>query len=198
MVKIGIIVEGDSEKIILDSPTFQSFLHENDLELVDEIVSIEGKSNLKPDAQKVNSKAQILFDEGAEWLVILRDMDAALSFEEVAKEVFQTPVTKLCLTVKQSEAWYLADSIAMQKLLRLDDDFLCDYPEEAPVPGQIINELSLQHTGRGLGWNTKSAKVKLAKRILVNGFSIEKAAEHPNCPSARYFLTTLQTLASAK
>ena len=33
--------------------------------------------------------------------------------------------------------------------------------------------------------------------MLKYGFTIENAANHPNCPSARYFLTKLQTLASA-
>ncbi len=196
MVKIGIIVEGDCEKIVLDSQEFQVILSRNNLELADEVINIGGKSKLRPDNPKMQKNAQILFDQQAEWILILRDMDDAPSFTVVASEVFQTPSTKLCLAVKEFEAWFLTDSAALTNLFQLDN-FDYPNPEEPVEPGKVIADLFLQHTGRGIGWNKAGGKQKLANKMLDNGFTIERAAQHPNCPSAQYFLTTLKTLASA-
>ncbi len=196
MVKIGIIVEGDCEKIVLDSQAFQAFLNRNNLELADEVINVCGKSKLKPDAPEVRDSARILFDQQAEWIIILRDIDDASSFAAVASEVFQTPGTKLCVAVKEFEAWFLADSVGLTNLFQLDH-FDYPTPEEPIEPGKVINDLFFQHTGRGIGWNKVGGKIKLTNKMLKYGFTIERAAQHPNCPSAQYFLTTLKTLASA-
>jgi hypothetical protein len=37
MVKVGFIVEGDSEKIVIESSDFKAFLQENDFELVNPV-----------------------------------------------------------------------------------------------------------------------------------------------------------------
>jgi hypothetical protein len=196
MVKIGIIVEGDGDKLVLDSPAFQAFLAENKLELASDVINLRGKSNLKPKKENVQDSVQILFDQGAEWIIILRDMDDASSFEAVVSEVFQAPSVKLCLAVKEFEAWFLADSVVLKTLLKLDH-FEYSTPEEPLKPGKVIADLFLQHTGRGIGWDKTGAKLKLANRMIRNGFTIEAAARHPNCSSAQYFLTTLTTLATA-
>jgi hypothetical protein len=38
------------------------------------------------------------------------------------------------------------------------------------------------------------SKPRLAKKMLEKDFSIQNAASHPNCPSAKYFLTKLQSI----
>ncbi|WP_339480311.1 hypothetical protein [Pseudomonas sp. RL_5y_Pfl2_73] len=39
MVKVGFIVEGDSEKIVIESADFKAFLQANDFELVNPVVN---------------------------------------------------------------------------------------------------------------------------------------------------------------
>ena len=47
VLKIGLIVEGDCERIILKSDIFRETLRQNNLELVADVVNIGGKGNLK-------------------------------------------------------------------------------------------------------------------------------------------------------
>lgn len=196
MVKIGIIVEGVCEKIVLDADAFQSFLLLNNLELADEIININGKSKLKPDAPEIRSSINILREQGAEKIIILRDMDEEPSFSAVKSEVITEKDITVCIAVKELEAWFLADSYTMAILFGLNT-FYFEKPEEPYNPSAIISQLSIEHTGRGTGWERTGGKIKFANRMKNKGFTIEKAAQHPNCPSAHYFLTKLQTLASA-
>jgi hypothetical protein len=57
----------------------------------------------------------------------------------------------------------------------------------------ISKEEKLKLTNRGV-----SDKGQLCSRILASGFSLEAAAAHPNCPSAKYFLDKLTALSSPK
>ena len=43
--------------------------------------------------------------------------------------------------------------------------------------------------GRGSG-----DKVRLAKKVSKQGFDVEKAAKHPNCQSAKYFIEKIDNL----
>lgn len=195
MVKIGIIVEGDCEKIVLETIHFSTFLSDSGLELVDEIINIGGKSKLKPDAEEMQNSINILRDQGAAWIIVLRDMDDAPSFKVVKDEVLQQDGVMICIAVKELEAWFLADSKTMSALFKTE--FYFEKPEEPLNPPETISKLSLQFTGRGTAWERTGGKINFANKIVRQGFTIQQAAEHPNCPSARYFLTTLQTIASA-
>lgn len=48
MVRIGFIVEGDSEKIVIESVKFREFLRLNGFELVTPVVNAKGGGNLLP------------------------------------------------------------------------------------------------------------------------------------------------------
>jgi len=54
----------------------------------------------------------------------------------------------------------------------------------------VLKKEFIKHTGKGL-----SKKRNLhVKYIINNGFSLQNAAKHPNCPSAKYFLKKLSEL----
>ena len=59
--------------------------------------------------------------------------------------------------------------------------------ESNGTQGKII-ELN---NGKGFG----GSKPRLAMKMKSNGFSIQNAAAHPNCPSALYFLNKLKLIA---
>lgn len=187
-MKVGFIVEGDCEKIILGSNFFSAFLQANDLVLVDEVINVKGKNNLN--LPSTTSFAQILRDQGAEWIIILRDLDNLPCITSAKQETIQANDIRVCVAAKELEAWYLADSQTLSTVFQTN--FYIDYPEEELDPVARLKELYIQYRGRGI-----TDKKKFANLMLANGFTIENAAQHPNCPSATYFLTKLQTLASA-
>ncbi|WP_288424439.1 DUF4276 family protein [uncultured Spirosoma sp.] len=190
MVKVGFIVEGGSEKIILKSVEFQTYLRTKQIEQVGDVIDIDGKGNLKASSQRMNTQVQLLRDAGATWIIILRDMDNATSFELVKSEVYQAADTVTCIAVQALEAWFLADSRTLHNLFQTS--FEHPSPEAVSNPVDELNALRKQYTGRGIG-----DKKAFARTMLGCGFTIERAAAHPNCPSAQYFLRKLQTLASA-
>jgi len=188
MVKIGLLVEGHCEEMLLSSKAFKQFLTDCDLELVDRIINVRGKNNLNTTIAR--SQAQILRDQGAQWIVVLRDLDEMATAEDARKEVIDGNDILVCVAVKELEAWFLADSETLSVIFKTN--FFCEFPELDAKPVDQLKRLSIQYRNRGI-----DDKRKFTNLMLNAGFTVERAAEHPNCPSARYFLTTLQTLASA-
>ncbi len=191
MVKIGFIVEGGSEKIILKPLEFQAYLRAQRIEQIDDVIDIDGKGNLQSSSKRMNTQVQLLRDAGADWIVVLRDKDNAASFSAVKAEVYQADDVAICIAVQELEAWFLADSKTLSILFQIEG-FNYPAPETVTNPFDLLVALRKQHTGRGI-----NDKKIFARSMLGCGFTIENAAQHPNCPSARYFLTKLQTLASA-
>lgn len=183
-------MEGACEKIILKATEFKAYLQSKGIEQVGDVIDMDGKGNLKSSSQRMITQVQLLRDSGAVYVVILRDMDNAKSFSAVKNEVYQAEDTEVCIAVQELEAWFLADSNTLSTLFQTS--FTCDLPETIINPFELLVALRKQYTGRGIG-----DKKVFARTMLVNGFTIENAAKHPNCPSASYFLTKLQTLASA-
>jgi hypothetical protein len=189
MVNVGFIVEGHCEKAVLGSAGFHVFLSKAGVTNVYDVQNVKGKDNLLTDT--ATSLAQILRDKGATHILVLRDLDDLPDRETAQKEVIRAIDLSVCVAVRELEAWFLADSDTLSAIFKTS--FFFEHPEQESNPFETLNQLSRQfRQGRGI-----DDKRKFTNLMLANGFSIEKAAEHPNCPSARYFLTTLQTLASA-
>jgi hypothetical protein len=190
MVKIGFIVEGGCERIVLRSNAFTQFLQQHRIERVGDVIDLDGKGNLTIASKRMETQVRLLRDLGASCVVVLRDLDDAPTHEVAKQQVYQAPDVVCCLAVKELEAWFLADSMTLSLLI--EPDFFFEFPEEPLKPIDVLKELRQQHKQRGIG-----DKKGFASVMVNNGFTIEAAARHPNCPSAQYFLTTLQTLASA-
>ena len=190
MVKVGFLVEGGCERIVLKSVAFQRYLTNNQIEPVGDIIDMNGKGNLTVSSRRMQSQVQALRDQGAEWIVVLRDMDNATSFATVKAEVYEAVDVATCIAVQELEAWFVADSGTLSVLFNAL--FHYDGPELIAKPATFLDDQRMQHTGRGI-----RDKKGFATAMVNNGFTIERAAKHPNCPSARYFLNKLQTLASA-
>ncbi|CAN5119724.1 hypothetical protein BH09BAC1_BH09BAC1_24250 [soil metagenome] len=192
MVKIGFICEGHTEKLILDSQEFRETLHLMRVEVVGEVMNVEGNGNLLP--KYLESKSQILFDAEAEYIFILTDSDAR-AISSINTEIRPSDKHVLIIAVQKIEAWFLADSKAMQGLLK-DGSYTCDAPESIDIPFDYIRALLLDKRGRGIG--PSGGKLILANRMLNHHhFSIARAAEHPNCPSAAYFMQKLNAIANS-
>ncbi len=116
MVKVGFIVEGDTELIIVNSPAFIAFLHANDFELVTPVIDAKGGGNLLP--KYVDNFVARLKNVGAERICILTDLEDAASVADVQARIAHQDVDISFIAVKAVEAWFLADSEAMKNGLR--------------------------------------------------------------------------------
>ena len=189
MVKVGFIVEGSCEKIIIESEAFKNFLHRNGFELVEPVVDAKGAGNLLP--RNIEPFIGVLEANGAERLYILTDSDG-LPVEDVKERINHAKITAYFIAVKAIEAWFLADTQAMRKFLDIRDFTGEDFPEETPeLPWERIKEI-VEETGsvKRRGKN----KVAFTKKMITDWeFSIENAATHPNCPSAKNFVEYFQS-----
>lgn len=188
MVKIGFIGEGKTEQLILQSPAFQDWLQQNNIDCVGRVIDAKGSGNLLPN--RIDAFLDELFDYEAEKIVILTDLDYDTSIAITQQRIGQSETQIVLVAVKKIEAWFLADSSLLSQLI--GSTIHVDQPEAFDEPFKEIRRIFETKTGQGVG-----TKPILARRMLKYGFTIEKAARHPNCPSAQYFLSTLQTLASA-
>ena len=184
MVKIGFICEGDTDKMVLESSDFQSILKNLNLECV-RVEDAGGCGNLLP--QHIEKFRNSLQKFGASKIIILTDLDenACITFTKERLKVL--PEEIVVISVKTLESWFLADSKVISQLIGKDFNF--EFPENENNPFETIKRIFQEETARGVG-----TKTILTRRVLKYGFSIQNAANHPNCPSAKYFLTKLQSI----
>lgn len=188
MVKLGFICEGETEKIIVESSRFKEILAENNCTLI-KAFDATGNGNLLP--KNIVPMINNLVDEGAEKIIIITDLDEDECITKTKARIDAPKEIITVVAVKQVEAWFLADNNTLSTLLN-EDGFIFDQPEEEPIPRDTIQQLFLQKTLNGIG----GSKPRFARKMINNGFSIKNAAAHPNCPSARYFIAKLQSLAT--
>ncbi|MEA5428704.1 hypothetical protein [Arcicella lustrica] len=186
MVKIGFIVEGETEALILYSDKFRAILDELNLVSVG-IINAGGNKNLLPHNILIHQNN--LIKKGAETILILTDLDDDQCITKTKERITERENQIIIVAIKQIEAWFLADSILLSNLF--NESFTFDYPEKENVPFDTLRALLIQFRGRGL-----PKKVPMALKMINSGFSIQNAANHPNCPSANYFLTKLTQCAS--
>lgn len=186
MVKIGFICEGVTEQILLQSSTFKQFLKSINLESVP-VIDAQGSGNLLP--HNISGYILRLEKEGAEKIFILTDLDDDICITKTKQRINARQEDIVIIAVKKIESWFLACSAAMAALTK-QPGFAFQTPEAEVRPFETINNLMIQHLGRGIGKGT-GGKVKLITRLLEFGLDITQAASHPNCPSAQYFVAKL-------
>lgn len=186
MVKIGFIVEGETEAIILYSDKFKAILNELNLVSVG-IINAGGNKNLLPHNILIHQSN--LIKKGAGTIVILTDLDEDQCITKTKARITERENQIIIVAIKQIESWFLADSLLLSNLF--NEPFSFDYPENENVPFDTLRALLIKYRGRGL-----PKKIPMALKMINSGFSIQNAASHPNCPSANYFLTKLKQCAS--
>ena len=187
MVKLGIIAEGDTETTFLKyNKKFQLLLNELNIELVS---VIDGKGGELHSDSLLNSKKAILKDEGANKIIILTDLDELPDFETKKSQLDLSDIDEVVISKKAFEAWFLADTNTIKVAIE-SPDYFCKSPEEISNPFEEIKRLAIQfRNGRGYG-----SKPLLAKKMNALDFNIENAANHHNCPTAKYFINKLRLI----
>lgn len=176
MVKVGFIVEGTSDLIILKSNYFQKLYKRLNLHVHKDFFRItKSKSTLKTDLKdfvaSLRGKVEFIFllvdlDEDKCPLKTKKDI---LTFRDNKNYSFNDII--FIVMIREMEAWFLAD----EKL-----EFNIDKPENEKNPSQIIENK----------YNTKSHTI-IAKRV-EKIFSLERAAK--NSKSAKRFLNKLKEI----
>lgn len=195
MVKVGFIVEGDTEKQIVSSDLFKALCRSKGIEVLSGVLPANKKERGKDvfkNAEKLASFAALLYDMGANVVFCMRDLEDLPCITSAKAEIQSTDENiKKVIVVRQIETWFLADNLLMEHCF--GETFRAMFPEVA-VPENILNpenklkEISVAtRNGRGIG-----DKLLFAKRLIMNGFSIEHSAQ--NSPSAAYFLNKLSVL----
>ncbi len=185
MVKLGFICEGETEKIIVESVIFRDFLTANNFEFI-KAFDATGNGNLLP--ENISPIIYNLLDEGVEKIFVLTDLDEDACITKTKERINAPEGIVVIVSVKKIEAWFLADSNLLSSLFK--GNFLFEDPESESDPRQILKDLLMQKTGRGIG----DSKPRFATKMVNNGFSIINAAAHPNCNSAQYFIQKLTHL----
>ncbi len=185
MVKVGFIVEGDTEEIILKSIEFGSFLQTLNIERVG-VINTEGSKNMLP--RNIGKFREALQRRQAEKVIILTDLDDDVCVTKTKKRIEALPEEIVVIAVQKIESWFLADTLATSQFLG-KSDFYIEFPEQETVPFESLKQIRLVHSNRGIG-----DKKLLARNMLRCGFSLQRAAQHPNCHSAAYFLKKLHSL----
>lgn len=188
MVKVGFIVEGATEKIIIESDKFKAFLNHNQYELVHPVIDAKGGGNLLP--EHIEPFIETLENANADMIIVLTDLEDEESVEVVKERIQHSKIEMIFVAIKAIEAWFLADTNAMRRLLK-NDDFVEElFPEQTECkPFDRIKEIIREFNARGVG-----SKVILAKNMVKHyDFSIEHSAQHPNCPSAKALIDYFQS-----
>ena len=176
--KVGFIVEGGSEKVIVESTQFRDFLDGKGYELVTPVIDAKGGGNLLP--QNIESFVARFDVEAVDHIFVLTDLENEPSVDAVRQRIKNESIQFSFVAVKALEAWYLADSAAMNSWLD-DADFHEAQPEQTQtMPWDRLKEIATERGKRGPG-----QKISFAKKITKHhGFSLVHAAQHQNCPSA--------------
>ena len=194
MVKTGFIVEGNTEKIIIDSPQFKEFLRCIGITAIEPVIDAKGNGNLLP--QNIEPFIALLKKSAAEKIIVITDADQN-SIAQVGKRILPDnalyKVDLIVVAVKAFEAWFLANEELIRKILCIPD-FSIDFPEQTEgLPFDYLKDLARSRKVRGPG-----TKTSFAKRAVKSGFSLEVAAAHPHCPSATYFLNKLKSFSRSQ
>lgn len=188
MVKLGFIVEGKTEKLVIESDTFKAWLEANGCERINPVLDANGGGNLLP--QHIEPMVNLLKGAGAEHIIILTDLELDPDFDTVKNRITTTHTDLIFIAVKAIEAWFLADSQAMNSWLETTNFHEASPENTIAMPWDRLKEIAEEREKRGPG-----TKVKFTKKILKCGYDTQNAAEHGNAPSAEVFLNGLKALA---
>lgn len=179
MVKIGFIVEGDTEKILFSSTAFQNYLTSINVNYIPQIINAEGNGNLLP--HNIREFTQTLIDKGAEKIFVITDLDTDECITKTKERIQPSEIHQCIISKKAIESWFLADTQTIRKFLK-SEDFICQNPEIFDNPFEEIKSQRIALNNRGIG-----DKKILVKNLLNLGLSFENIISNENCSTAQYF-----------
>ncbi|MEO8147652.1 MAG: hypothetical protein ABI723_08455 [Bacteroidia bacterium] len=187
MVEVGFICEGKTEFLIVTSTAFKDFLSKNNLTFINAI-DVTGNKNLLP--KNIDVFCEELTQQGAEVIFILSDLDLDKCVTITKNRIGSCRNSITIISKKEIESWFLADSKTISGLMT--QNYFFEFPEQEIKPIETLKEEFKLKATRGI----RNSKIKFALKMINSGFSIENAAQHPNCTSAKYFIEKLKAINS--
>ena len=189
MVRVGFIVEGDSEKVLIESEGFKLWASKQGLEICQPVINAKGGGNLLP--HHMEPMLGQLSRGDPQHIVVLTDLDDAPDIAAVKERITLQHTNLIFVAVKALEAWFLADTQAMCSWLKIPS-FAEPDPENTPgMPWDHLGAVAKLLGARGPG----PSKVIFARNLCkLHDFQLPRAAKHPACPSARAFHDALIAL----
>ncbi|MNF75100.1 hypothetical protein D3C77_319790 [compost metagenome] len=189
VVRVGFIVEGKTEAMVVNSTAFQQWLASLGLELCRPALDAKGGGNLLP--QNIGDLVTVLMAHQPAHIVILTDLEDEADVAAVRDRITTEYTELIFIAVKAIEAWFLADTQALNRWLKTQGVMEL-LPEQTPAkPWDRLKAIAAEQQARGPG-----SKASFAKQYITHhGFDVSQAAVHPACPSAREFCEGLAALA---
>lgn len=196
MLSACFIVEGSSEVALVRSDFFRSWLKEScHIELLGNPQDGNAKGNGSMCGIKIGLLAKIIRKQySPDLIIVLADLDpevCAPCITERKKRMLHDDIDQVLIIRNALEAWFLADTMAMRDWLK-DDSFYAENPEAIIKPWET---LKIHGKASPLKRGPGKRKPAFVKRFIKHHhFNLERAAEHENCPSARYCISKLKQL----
>jgi len=186
VVKVAFLVEGDVEKMIIDDLKQKSWFDKFNMEVVGETVNVRGGGNLCP----IN--ISVFIDQARtfapDFIIILTDLECDPCISETRDRLGSCDICFLIVAKRTIESWFLADSLFISGMCK--KRVSVEFPEDTEqMPFDALKSLLVEKSGTGPG-----NKVSFTRKALRLGFSVDNAAGHPNCSSAKYFVQKLEAL----
>jgi hypothetical protein len=192
------VVEGETEKKLVESSSFKKWLEEECGIIVTKTPKkaiCDGNGNMC--AYKIQRLAELIRQEHSpDLIIVLADLDRDKSIQSITdrkNKMKNTNVDLIIIARNALEAWFLADTEAIRSWRGKGyEKFRVEEPEVYSPPWNEIIALS-KVTKRPL--SSKSSKPDFAEFFIKqHKFDIERAAEHKRCPSAKYCVDKLKKL----
>lgn len=197
LVTVGFVVEGASDKLLVQSATFQNWIkQEYQLVVAGEPIDTGGNGNMC--SRLISTYVTLLKKQlNPDKIVVLADLDPEQCVPCITQRkliIGNENIDLVVIARKAMEAWFLADSEAMQRWTKNPIFFEAAPEATTNMPWERLKQIGLSSMGRGTG----PSKIAFARRFInEHHFDVRRAAQHPNCPSATYFINKLSLLANA-
>lgn len=134
VVKVGFLVEGDTEKKIILSDSFKAYCKSQNIEILSSILPTKGQrgKDIFKNKEKIGAFVKILKDNGADYIFVIRDLEDLTCIVEARNEIASDEVNKV-IVVRAIESWFTADTKAISSYFE-QDSFYHDSPESIEKP----------------------------------------------------------------
>lgn len=186
VTKLAFIGEGDTDVMVIKSQKFQKILEDHGFDFVG-ARDAGGRGNLEKDNGIVDSLVKDLLKNGAEKIMIITDLETYPCISAAKDSIFTFSLRQEIIIISKAlEAWFLADSNTLSKILRNERSYIL--PEKTiNTPFDEIAQLFIE-----VRLKPVKSKVRLTNRFIHHGFDLMNASNHPNCNSSRYLIRKLK------
>lgn len=188
-MKVGFIVEGKTEKIIVESAAFRNYLKSKNITLCDPVIDANGNGNLLPRYLVNHIEALKQANSDMDQIVVLTDLEQEISVDDVVNRISCNEIHDelIFVSVKAIESWFLAHTESLSKALGSAVDVYIENPESDPdfpqiLPWDLIKKIAKDNSLRGPG----RLKTLFAKKMISHGFDVIDCLNHPNLNSVKF------------